>query len=136
MALPPIIGTGAVGVLDCRDVRGVSIVEFKTDLAFDFMRHSPRPRFERVEVRLMELVPDPPELHTRLPPPNGGALGCQAYHGSIRPRPVPRQLQRLVGRRPRRYEATEQHPEPARSGCRRGLLHRPCADPKIVWSAG
>ncbi len=95
MALPPIIGTEAVEVQDCRDVRGVSIVEFKTDLAFDFMRHTPRPRFERLEVRLMELVPDPPELHTRLPPPNGGALGCQAYHGSIRPRPAPMQLQRL-----------------------------------------
>ena len=109
MALPPIIGTEAVEVLDCGDVRSVSIVEFKTDLAFDFMRHSPRPRFERVEVRLMELVPDPPELHTRLPPPNGGALGCQAYHGSIRPRPVPRQLQRVVGRR-----ATREPAEPTR----------------------
>ena len=70
-ALPPIIGTEAVEVEDCRDVRGLSIVELKADLAFHFMRHSPRPRFERVEVRLMKLVPDPPKLHTRLPPPNG-----------------------------------------------------------------
>ncbi len=75
---PPIIGTEAVELLDCGDVRGVSIVELKADLAFHFMRHSPRPRFERVEVPLMKLVPDPPELHTRLPPPNGGALGCPA----------------------------------------------------------
>ncbi len=80
IALAPIIGAEALEVLDRGDVRGARIVELKADLTVEFMRHSPSPRFERVEARLIELVPDPPKLQKfRLPPPiTDSALSCVA----------------------------------------------------------
>ena len=58
-----IMGAEAVATLDGRYVDGGNIEKLKTHLAVYLMGHSPPPRFERVKARLIEFVPDSPELH-------------------------------------------------------------------------
>jgi hypothetical protein len=70
MTLAPVVGTESIALLDRRDERSGRILELKANLAIDLMRYSPAPRFERVEARFIEFVPDSPELHDSAPAAN------------------------------------------------------------------